>query len=75
MTEQTPDDRSPMSTGLQWSTRLISIGLEMALPAAGGDWLDSRIGTSPIFTAVGGLLGFAAGMLHLLRISRQQGGK
>ena len=75
MTQQNPDDRSPMSIGLQWSARLMSIGLEMALPAAGGGWLDSRVGTSPVFTALGALLGFAVGMYHLLRISRQESGK
>ena len=73
MTKDTSDDRSPMAIAIEWSSRLIAIGLEMALPAAGGYWLDLRIGTSPVFVILGAMLGFAAGMFHLLQIARQQG--
>lgn len=69
------DDRSPMSIGLEWSTRLMAIGLEMALPAAGGCWLDLRIGTSPVFVILGTILGFAGGMFHLLQIAREENPK
>ncbi len=73
MTEKTPDDRSPMAMAIEWSTRLMAIGLEMALPAIGGHWLDLRIGTSPVLIIGGAVLGFVAGMFHLLQIARQQG--
>jgi len=73
MTNDNSDDRSPMALALEWSSRLIAIALEMALPAAGGYWLDLRIGTSPVFAALGAILGFVAGMFHLLRIARQRG--
>jgi len=73
MTQDTSDDRSPMAMAIEWSTRLMTIGMEMALPAAGGYWLDLHVGTSPIFLVLGAMLGFAAGMFHLLRIARQQG--
>lgn len=73
MSEDRPDDRPPLVVAMEWSVRLMTIALEMALPAAGGYWLDHRIGTSPIFVIVGVILGFVAGMLHLLQIARQQG--
>ena len=72
MTEQTPDDRSSMTAAMEWSARLTTIGLEMALPAGGGYWLDLHIGTSPVFVILGALLGFAVGMFHLMQIARQK---
>ena len=58
---------------IEWSSRLTVIGLEMALPAAGGYWLDRRFGTAPVFVILGAILGFAAGMFHLLQIAKEQG--
>ncbi len=75
MKEDTRDDRPPLALAIEWSSRLMVIALEMALPAAGGYWLDSRLGISPVFVIVGAILGFAAGMFHLLQIARQQGPK
>ena len=75
MTEDNSDDRPPMALAIEWSTRLMVIGLEMALPAAGGHWLDLRAGTAPIFVILGAMLGFAAGMFHLLQIARQKSPK
>ena len=60
-----------MTIAIEWSTRLMTIGLEMALPAAGGYWLDLRVGTLPTFVILGAILGFVTGILHLLRIARQ----
>ncbi len=71
MTKDTSDDRSPIARAIEWSARLMTIGLEMALPAAGGYWLDLRIGTLPAFVTLGAMLGFVAGMFHLLQIARQ----
>ena len=45
MKQDTPDDRSPIAQAIEWSTRLMVIGLEMALPAGGGYWLDQLDGT------------------------------
>jgi F0F1-type ATP synthase assembly protein I len=53
-----------------WASRATSLGLEFALPALAGFWLDGRFGTSPWIALVGALLGFAAGMTHLLRIAK-----
>ena len=67
-----PDDRSPMAIAMEWSVRLTTIGLEMALPAAGGSWLDHHLGLPwPIFVILGGIVGFTAGFYQLLRIAQQ----
>lgn len=55
----------------QWVSRLITISLEMALPAFLGHWLDERWGISPWLTASGALLGFACGMTHLLQMAKE----
>ena len=72
MTLQTPDDRPPLTIALEWSTRLMAIGLEMSLPAAAGFWFDRRLGISPVLLILGAIVGFAASMWHLLQIVRQQ---
>ena len=72
MTEDLPERRSPMAIAAEWSARMTTIGLEMALPALGGYWLDGRIGTTPVFVIIGALLGVAVGMLHLIQMVRQQ---
>ena len=73
MKEETPDDRPPMALAIEWSTRLMAVGLEMALPAGGGYWLDLRNGTKPLFVILGAVLGFALGMFHLMQIARPKG--
>ncbi len=76
MTPNPPqDERSPMAAALDWTARITTIGLEMALPAGGGYWLDQRFHTLPILSAVGALLGFAVGFYHLLKIARQESAK
>lgn len=67
--------RSPLSVGIAWSTRLTALGLEFCLPALGGYYLDRRWGTEPLLTLLGTVLGFAAGMIHLLRMTRAGSGE
>src|SRR5262245_18517879 len=64
-----PEPRSPLSVGFAWSSRIMALGLEVALPALGGLYLDRHLGSSPVGTLVGATLGFAAMMLHLLQIA------
>jgi hypothetical protein len=66
---QEPDTRSALSIGLDWGTRVTTIGLEFALPAFLGFGLDRWWGTSPWLTLVGALLGLATGMTHVLRLA------
>lgn len=74
MARQASDDRSPMVIAMEWSARLTTIGLEMALPPAGGYWLDHwLVLTLPVFVIVGAILGFVVSMFHLMQIARQDG--
>jgi hypothetical protein len=70
--DKTPsDDRSPMAVGLEWSTRLITIGLEMAIPIVGGYWLDRRVGTLPLFICLGALVGVAIAIWQFILIAKE----
>ena len=73
MVEQ-PEPRSPLGVGLDLASRVTTIGLEFALPAAAGYGLDSWLGTKPAATVCGVVLGFIVGMLHAVRMSREMSG-
>ena len=70
-----PGSRSPLAVSLDAASRATTIGLEFALPAAAGYYLDRRIGSLPAATVCGVILGFAVGMLHAVRMSRQMFGQ
>ena len=65
------EDRSPMAVGLEWSTRLITIGLEMPIPIVGGYWLDKYFATLPLFVCVGAFLGVAIAAWQFYLIARE----
>jgi len=69
-----PESRSPLSVGIAWASRVTTLGLEFALPALAGYYLDQRWRTAPVLILVGTTLGFAVGMMHLLRIARGTSG-
>jgi len=66
---QKSDPRSAVSIGLDWGTRITTIGLEFALPTVLGFGLDRWWKTSPWMTLAGALLGLATGMTHVLRLA------
>ena len=68
------DVESILSVGMQWASRVTTVGLEFALPPLLGVWLDRWWGTTPWATVVGAVLGFAVGMMHILRIAREAPG-
>jgi F0F1-type ATP synthase assembly protein I len=61
-----------LAVGIQWAARVSTLGLEFALPAFLGVLLDRWWNTSPWATVVGAVLGFAGGLVHLLRMARQR---
>jgi F0F1-type ATP synthase assembly protein I len=63
--------RSPLSLGIQWASTVTTIGLEFTLPMLLGYGLDRSLGTVPVVTMVGVLLGLVLGMLHTVRLGRQ----
>jgi hypothetical protein len=65
-----PERRSSLSVGIEWASRVSTLGLEFALPPLAGAYCDRRAGTTPWLTLLGVVLGFAVGMMHILRIAR-----
>jgi F0F1-type ATP synthase assembly protein I len=65
----TQDERSPLAIAMDWSSRLTTIALEMALPALVGYWVDEKLGTKLVFLVSGAVLGLATGMWHLLKMT------
>ncbi len=43
----------------------LTIGVATALFAWGGNWLDDRLGTSPLFVLLGAFLGFGGGFYSM----------
>jgi len=55
----------------QWVSRMTSVLLEMALPAAVGLWVDHLLGTGFVFALVGFGIGMVLGVWHLLKMASQ----
>lgn len=70
-----PESRSSLALGMEWASRVTTIGLEFALPVALGYGVDAWLHTTPAGTIIGAVLGFAAGMSHTLRMARQLAGE
>jgi hypothetical protein len=58
-----------MAAAMEWVTKITTVALEMFLPAAGGAYLDHRLGTKYL-ALVGVVVGFVVGMWHLLQMTR-----
>jgi len=63
-------ERSPYAVGYEWSVRISSIGLQMALPPVFGIWLDSQCGTLMFFTVLGAALGMTTALISLIRLGK-----
>jgi len=65
-----PDERSPLSIGIEWASRITALGFEFSLPPIVGYLVDRWLGSNPIGILVGMIIGFLVGMMHLLQIAR-----
>lgn len=65
-----PEPDTAASQGVLWATRATSIALEFALPPLLGAYLDRRLGTGSLLILIGAVLGFLAGMAHVLAVAR-----
>ncbi len=65
-----PEPRSPLSVGIDWASRITTLGFEFALPAFLGHFIDRRMGSAPVGLLAGMVLGFVVGMLHILKIAK-----
>ena len=55
---------------MHWASTVMSISMEMVLPALLGIWLDRWLGTGMVFLVLGSILGFTSGMWHLLKLAK-----
>ncbi len=64
-----PEARSRLAVGVQAASSITSIGLEFSLPAGIGFVIDRYWHTTPVATLIGAVLGFLAGMMHILAVA------
>jgi F0F1-type ATP synthase assembly protein I len=69
-----PDDRSPHAIAYHWASRIMTVSLEMVVPGILGHLVDRWLGSKVIFTLIGFSVGLTAGMVHLLRMTRETPG-
>ena len=62
--------RTPLSMGVAWASRITTMGLSFALPLVAGYYADRRLGTKPALFLVGMVFGFAVGILQFMKIIR-----
>jgi F0F1-type ATP synthase assembly protein I len=60
---------------MTWASRVTSVSLGFVVPTILGYYLDAWLRSSPWGVLIGMALGFAAGMLQLLRIAREGSGE
>jgi hypothetical protein len=72
MPEEPDDDRAAWAQGYGRVAQLTTVSLEMALPPAGGYWLDVVFHSSPGFLILGAILGFVLGLFQLMQIAQVQ---
>jgi F0F1-type ATP synthase assembly protein I len=60
---------NPIALAMEWVAKITTVGLEMALPAIGGGYLDRWLNTN-YWQLVGIVVGMIVGMWHLLQMTR-----
>jgi ATP synthase protein I len=64
--------QEPTPREMGYYARLGQVGVEMVLPIALGAYLDDWLGTSPWIVSGLAILGFAAGLIHLMAILKEK---
>ncbi len=67
-----PDDRSATAKAAAWTSRIMTISLEMVVPGLVGYWLDTKLGTKFVLMLAGFVLGFTAAIKHLLHLTQKK---
>ena len=63
-----------IAEAMKWVSVVTSVVGVMTLPALGGIWIDSLLGTTYLFVIVGVIIGFVGGMYCLLDIVKAKAG-
>jgi len=64
------NDPTPRELGFYLA--LAQIGAEMAFPALIGYWIDDWLETTPWVVSIAAVVGFVAGLIHLVLILKQK---
>lgn len=65
--------RYAKAAGSEFASLGIAMGMAIALLAVGGNWLDNRLGTAPLFVLLGVFAGFAGGCYSMFgRLAAQR---
>ncbi len=59
-----------MASAMEWVAKITTVGLMMVLPAVGGKYLDTRLGTNH-WGVAGLVVGMVTGFVYLLQITRR----
>lgn len=72
-TEENIGRRYAKAAGSEFASLGIAMGVSIALLAVGGNWLDNRLGTAPLFVLLGVFAGFAGGCYSMFgRLAAQR---
>jgi hypothetical protein len=58
-----------MAVAMEWASRITTVAAEMVVPGVAGVWLDGKLGTVVLFTALGFGGGLVLGLWHLVRMT------
>jgi hypothetical protein len=64
-----PQDPDAIARGMRWVARIITVALEMIIPALIGSWLDNRFGTN-VLVLVGLFIGVPLGLRHVIKMTK-----
>ncbi|MBO7707380.1 MAG: AtpZ/AtpI family protein [Thermoguttaceae bacterium] len=66
---------SPLAIGYMWSTRIITLSVEMGLIVLAFHWLDRKLNTVPLFIIVGSLLAVAFFIVQITAMTKKPIGR
>jgi F0F1-type ATP synthase assembly protein I len=69
------EQRSALAVAIESASKVWTIAISFSLPALIGFGLDRWWGSGPVCTLIGVVLGFAVGLLQILRFSREIPGR
>ncbi len=66
---------SPLAIGYMWSTRIITLSVEMGLIVLAFHWLDRKLNTVPLFIIVGSLLAVVFFIVQITAMTKKPVGR
>ncbi|MGI5831387.1 MAG: hypothetical protein ACOX6D_02475 [Thermoguttaceae bacterium] len=62
---------SPLAIGYMWSTRILSLSIEMGLIVMAFYWLDRKLATTPVFTIIGTLTAVTVFIVQMIAMTKK----